>query len=357
MTDLFQPVDLLGLQLTNRIVDVGDDPHPRQRRRRADRADAGLLRPARLGGLIVTECTQVSDQGHGIIRCPASTARPGRRLAQGHRRGPRGRRAHLLQIWHCGRVAHPDMRGGEQPVAHRRSRRRATSSCRAAGSISRCRGPRLERDSRHRRELRPGDPQRPRCRVRRRRAARRQWLPAGPIPAGRQQPPHRRLWRLGREPRAADGGDGRGDDRRLGCRARRRRLSPSSYLYGVDDSDKRATFGYVVERSDALRVAYLCLLEPNAKDAERGVQIEHVAETFRPRDRAADRQHRVRQGEGQRHARPAAAPIWWRSACPTSPIPIWSDASRDDAPLNTPDPSTFYGVGPKGYTDYPALDA
>jgi N-ethylmaleimide reductase len=26
-----------------------------------------------------------------------------------------------------------------------------------------------------------------------------------------------------------------------------------------------------------------------------------------------------------------------------------------NAPLNTPDPSTFYTPGPKGYTDYPAL--
>jgi N-ethylmaleimide reductase len=29
-------------------------------------------------------------------------------------------------------------------------------------------------------------------------------------------------------------------------------------------------------------VGYLRLLEPNAKDAERGVQIRNVAETFRP---------------------------------------------------------------------------
>jgi N-ethylmaleimide reductase len=26
-----------------------------------------------------------------------------------------------------------------------------------------------------------------------------------------------------------------------------------------------------------------------------------------------------------------------------------------DAPLNQPDPRTFYGEGAKGYTDYPAL--
>jgi N-ethylmaleimide reductase len=30
---------------------------------------------------------------------------------------------------------------------------------------------------------------------------------------------------------------------------------------------------------------------------------------------------------------------------------------RLDAPLNKPDPATFYGIGPKGYTDYPALAA
>jgi hypothetical protein len=27
-----------------------------------------------------------------------------------------------------------------------------------------------------------------------------------------------------------------------------------------------------------------------------------------------------------------------------------------DAPLNTPDPKTFYAPGPHGYTDYPFLD-
>ena len=60
------------------------------------------------------------------------------------------------------------------------------------------------------------------------------------------------------------------------------RLSPSSYLYGVDDSNTIETFGYVVRALNALGVGYLCLLEPNAKDAERGVQIGNVAATFRP---------------------------------------------------------------------------
>jgi N-ethylmaleimide reductase len=68
-------------------------------------------------GLIVTECTQVSDQGHGIIRCPG--LRRDDQIA-GWRRvtdavhaagGPL-----YCQIWHCGRIAHPDMRGGEAPT-------------------------------------------------------------------------------------------------------------------------------------------------------------------------------------------------------------------------------------------------
>jgi N-ethylmaleimide reductase len=28
---------------------------------------------------------------------------------------------------------------------------------------------------------------------------------------------------------------------------------------------------------------------------------------------------------------------------------------RSNAPLNKPDPTTFYGIEPKGYTDYPML--
>jgi N-ethylmaleimide reductase len=42
------------------------------------------------------------------------------------------------------------------------------------------------------------------------------------------------------------------------------RLSPSSFLYGVDDGNKLATFGFVVralDALDALGVGYLCLLE------------------------------------------------------------------------------------------------
>jgi N-ethylmaleimide reductase len=133
------------------------------------------------------------------------------------------------------------------------------------------------------------------------------------------------------------------------------RLSPSSYLYGVDDSDKRATFGTVIDGLNALGIAYLTLLEPNAKDAEKGMQIEHVAETFRSRvtvplivNTGFDK------AKGDAFiAEGAADAVAFGVAYIANPDLV--DRLRDRAPLNKPDPSTFYGEGAKGYTDYPAL--
>jgi N-ethylmaleimide reductase len=117
MTDLFDDFDLKGLPLSNRIVmsamtrtraTEDDVPTDVMRDYYVQRASAGL---------IVTECTQISDQAHGIIRAPglhrADQIAAWRRITNAvHAAGGRI----YCQIWHCGRVAHPDMRGGEQPV-------------------------------------------------------------------------------------------------------------------------------------------------------------------------------------------------------------------------------------------------
>jgi N-ethylmaleimide reductase len=58
------------------------------------------------------------------------------------------------------------------------------------------------------------------------------------------------------------------------------RLSPSTYLYGMDDRNKLETFSYVVRVLDALKIGVLTLLEPNAKDLARGVQIELLPVTW-----------------------------------------------------------------------------
>src|SRR5690606_32864284 len=68
--------------------------------------------------LIVTECTQISAQGHGIIRAPGihrdDQVEGWRPITQAvHDNGSRI----FNQIWHPGRVSHPEILDGEAPVA------------------------------------------------------------------------------------------------------------------------------------------------------------------------------------------------------------------------------------------------
>lgn len=124
---------------------------------------------------------------------------------------------------------------------------------------------------------------------------------------------------------------------------------------GVDDGDKLATFRFVVRALDALGVGYLCLLEPNGKDAAWGVQIRNVAETFRPMTSVP-----IIVNTGFDRTRGNAVIAAGHADLVAFGVPFIANPDlvarlRSDAPLNKPDPSTFYGVGPKGYTDYKVL--
>jgi N-ethylmaleimide reductase len=115
---LFSPYRLGDLTLPNRLVMSpmtrsrafdGNVPNPLAATYYAQRASAGL---------IVTEATQVSPQGVGYIRTPgihSSEQVAGWRsiTAAVHRSGGRI----VAQLWHVGRVSHPDFHGGALPVA------------------------------------------------------------------------------------------------------------------------------------------------------------------------------------------------------------------------------------------------
>ena len=70
MTDLFDSFDLGGLRLPNRIAMSAMT----RTRATEDGVPTDVMRDYYVqrasAGLIVTECTQVSDQAHGIIRAP-----------------------------------------------------------------------------------------------------------------------------------------------------------------------------------------------------------------------------------------------------------------------------------------------
>jgi N-ethylmaleimide reductase len=126
------------------------------------------------------------------------------------------------------------------------------------------------------------------------------------------------------------------------------RLSPANPYQSMHDSDPAATFGYVAARLGELGIAYLHLQEgsdearaltPALKQAFGGTVI--VAGGY-----DADRAAAVL-------AAGTADLVAFGVAFLANPdLP---ERLRTRAPLNTPDPSTFYGGGERGYADYPTL--
>jgi len=116
--NLFSSYRLGGLELHNRLVlspmtrsraIAGNVPNPLAPAYYAQRASAGLL---------ITEATQVSPQGVGYIRTPGmhSPAHVAgwRKITDAvHKAGG----IIFAQLWHVGRVSHPDFHGGALPVA------------------------------------------------------------------------------------------------------------------------------------------------------------------------------------------------------------------------------------------------
>ncbi|MBV1841087.1 alkene reductase [Photobacterium ganghwense] len=118
-TSLFQPITLGNLTLKNRIVmppmtrsrasQPGDVTNDLMATYYAQRASAGL---------IVSEGTQISHMGKGYawtpgIYSPAQIAGWQKVTAAVHREGG----VIFAQLWHVGRVTHPDNIGGQQPIS------------------------------------------------------------------------------------------------------------------------------------------------------------------------------------------------------------------------------------------------
>lgn len=361
MPEIFETFDLHGLRMPNRMVMA-----PMTRTRASEiGVPTELMRvyytQRASAGLIVTECTQVSDQAHGIIRAPgmhrADQVEGWRRVVDSvHAAGGRI----YSQLWHCGRAAHPDMRGGEPPVA--------PSPIAADGQFF----------------LPSGRVPYPIPRE----------LAAVEIPAivedfGRAAGFAKDAGFDGVELHGAFGylqdqflqdGSNKRTDGYGGSIANRSRLmletveamvgvwgaervgvklSPSNRLTGMFDSDAKATFGHVIAELDAMRIGYLHLMEPNATDLATGtVRIMHVAETFRSMisvpvidNGGFDKD----KAEAALRAKTADLVSFGVLFLANPDLP---ERFRRNAAMNKPDPATFYGgPSPEGYTDYPVLAA
>ncbi|WP_349962495.1 alkene reductase [Rhizobium sp. ZPR3] len=356
MANLFTPMVLNGLALPNRIWMSAMT----RTRATAENVPTSLMgeyfAQRAAAGLIVTDCTAVSEQGKGIINGPGiwrDDQIEGWKVVTNAVHAAGGRI--YCQLWHCGRVAHPQMRGGELPVApsplpakgkykfpdheaefpipHELAAAeipkiiedfaQATRNARIAGFD----GVELHGANGYLHDQFLQD-------VSNRRTDR--W--GGAIE-------NRSLFMLETIEAMANAWS----TDRIGIR-----LGPSTSLYGMGDSDPLKTFGYLVKQLDRRKIGYLTMLEPNRKELESGVQVSHVAQTFRPMTTVP---FIANTGFDKASGMDAIASgnvdaVAYGTLFLANPDLVARFASGDRE-FNKPDPKTFYGTGPNGYTNYP----
>jgi 2,4-dienoyl-CoA reductase-like NADH-dependent reductase (Old Yellow Enzyme family) len=125
-------------------------------------------------------------------------------------------------------------------------------------------------------------------------------------------------------------------------------LAPRGDAHDMGDSNISAVFHYAVTELGKRKLAFLCAREnyqdpplgPSLKQVFGGVYIANESFT------AESAREAIRSGT-------ADAVAFGKSAIAN---PDLVARFLHGAPLNTPDPSTFYGDGPVGYTDYPFLE-
>lgn len=357
--DVFSPYALGTLQLKNRFVmapltrsraEAGNLPSSMAAEYYSQRAGAGL---------IVTEATQAGAGGQGYIATPGIYSQEQvaawRKVTDAvHQKGGRI----FVQLWHVGRISHPDFRDGEQPVAPSAIAPRGVQTYTAEG-LKDIPAPRaLEKN-----EI------------------------AAIVEEFRSAAANAKAAGFdGVEVHGAngylldqfleDGTNQRTDEYGGSVENRARllfevldtvsqvwgsdrvgvRLSPGGSFNDMCDCHPAQTFGYVAKRLATLNLAYMHLIEPAASAGEHPAP-DLSARFFRPLypgtlivaggytlERANDA---LKEGSADLVA----------FGQPFLANPDLVERLRSGAALNKPNPATYYGGGAEGYIDYPTLAA
>jgi N-ethylmaleimide reductase len=137
------------------------------------------------------------------------------------------------------------------------------------------------------------------------------------------------------------------------------RLSPLGTFNDMGDDDPETTFGHVAEKLNRRALAYLHIVNPAVAATEKGIEPDpgalRMLELMRERYRgtliiAGGFDHDTAEGWLQQGKADLIA--FGRKFLANPDLP---ERFRSGASLNTDDPSTYYGGGAKGYTDYPTL--
>lgn len=358
-TDIFSPYTLGPLQMKNRAVmapltrsraEAGNLPSSMAAEYYSQRAGAGL---------IVTEATQAGAGGQGYIATPGiyspEQVAAWRKVTDAvHQKGG----LIFVQLWHVGRISHPDFRNGELPVAPSaiaprgvqtytaeglkdipaprplgrneiaaiiEEFRSAASNAKAAGfdgvEVHGANGYLLDQfleDSTNQRTDEYGGSVENRARL---------------------------LFQVIEAVAGVWGGD------RVGVR-----LSPGGTFNDMCDSHPAETFGYVAKRLATMNLAYLHLIEPSATPGEHPLP-DLSARFFRslyPGTLIVAGGYTFERATAAVKAGLADLVAFGQ---PFLANPDLVERFRRGAALNTPDPATYYGGGAEGYTDYPTMDA
>ncbi|ODS00775.1 alkene reductase [Methyloceanibacter methanicus] len=355
---LFSPLDLGDLTLPNRIVMApltrnralpgGDVPHALNATYYAQRASAGL---------IISEGTQISPEGKGYIQTPGIHSDEqvvGWKTVTDAVHEAGGRM--FAQLWHVGRISHVSLLpGGQAPVAPSpiaaKSQtfiatgfadvsepraldtgeiarvvgdyRTAAENAKAAGfdgvEIHAANGYLIDqflRDGTNKREDEYGGTPDKRTR-----------FLAEVLEAVASVYP----------------------SKRVGVR-----FSPFSSFNDMTDSDPLTTFSAAIARANDAKLGYVHLVEGETggpRSFPKGA-IQTLRANFSGAymaNNAYDRQMAIDAVESGQADLVAFGSLFIAN-------PDLVKRFRQDAPLNTPDPQTFYGGDAAGYTDYPTLD-
>jgi N-ethylmaleimide reductase len=357
--ELFSPIEFGPYQLPNRIVMA---PMTRQR---ADESGAPndlvatYYKQRASAGLIVSECTKVSETATGYVGGPGLVTDEdvaGWRKVTDAVHAVGGRI--YIQVWHAGRVSHSSMRGGEPPVAP--SPIRAEGQTRVAGG--------KKADLETPREL--TIPEIHQIVEDFGKAARRA-IDAGAdgveihgafgylIDSFLQESSNQRTDEYGGSPlnRArfaievaeavvhAVGAD------RVGMK-----IGPSTRVYGMHDAHPKALFRTVIEGLNSLGLSYLHVMEPSDADLTTGtVVMKEPSATLRPmfKGKLISNVGFTLERAIQALAAGTCDMVSFGKAFIANPdLPRRFVAGGDLAPV---DFATLFTPGPRGYVDYPAL--
>jgi N-ethylmaleimide reductase len=356
-TDLFSSYRLGDIALDNRLVMSpmtrsravdGNVPNPLAKTYYVQRASAGL---------IITEGTQVSPQGAGYIRTPGihsgAQVAGWRAITDAvHRVGG----TIFAQLWHVGRISHPDFHGGELPVA--------PSAIAADGEVFTARG---------------------KTKMVAPRALESHEIP-GVVAQFKHAAENAKAAGFdGVELHGANGylldqflrdGTNRRTDAYGGSIQNRARfplevaeavisvwgasrvgykISPNGSFNSMSDSDPIRTFSYLATELDHFRLGYLHVSEAIAGPMAAPTEVPRVQPVLRKMFNG------TLIANGGYDARTGNAAIAQGEAdliafgAPFLANPDLALRYLRGAALNAPDPATFYAGEDKGYIDYPAL--